>query len=125
MYEVIFLKYLHQILLIFLFSFLGELLRSLIPLPIPASIYGMILLFGALFLKIVPAKAVKDMGGFLTSILALLFVSPAVGIVEDWALIREDLLAILILLVASTVLTFGIAGRTAQAFLKKGGDSNG
>jgi len=52
-------------------------------------------------------------------------VSPAVGIVEDWALIQEDLLAILLLLVASTALTFGIAGRVTQAFLKKGGARNG
>ena len=67
-------------------------------------------------------EQVKDTGAFLTSILPILFVSPAVGIVEDWALIRDDLIPILLLLVASTVLTFGIAGRVAQAFLKKGGE---
>ena len=44
------------------------------------------------------------------------------GIVDDWGLIRNDLLPILLLLVGSTVLTFGISGRIAQRFLKKGGD---
>ena len=119
------MKYLTQFVIIMGFSLLGEALQRLIPLPIPASVYGLLLLFAALCLKLVKLEQVKETAGFLTSILPILFVSPAVGIVEDWALIREDLLAILILLVASTVLTFGIAGRTAQAFLKKGGDSNG
>lgn len=119
------MKYLTQFVIIMGFTLLGEALQRLIPLPIPASAYGLLLLFAALCLKLVKLEQVKETAGFLTSILPILFVSPAVGIVEDWALIREDLLAILILLVASTVLTFGIAGRTAQAFLKKGGDSNG
>ena len=119
------MKYLTQFVIIMGFTLLGEALQRLIPLPIPASVYGLLLLFAALCLKLVKLEQVKEPAGFLTSILPILFVSPAVGIVEDWALIREDLLAILILLVASTVLTFGIAGRTAQAFLKKGGDSNG
>ena len=119
------MKYLTQFVIIMGFTLLGEALQRLLPLPIPASVYGLLLLFAALCLKLVKLEQVKETAGFLTSILPILFVSPAVGIVEDWALIREDLLAILILLVASTVLTFGIAGRTAQAFLKKGGDSNG
>ena len=116
------MKYLTQFLTIMGFTLAGEALQRLIPLPIPASVYGLLLLFSALCLKIVKLEQVKETGAFLTSILPILFVSPAVGIVEDWALIRDDLLAILLLLVASTVLTFGIAGRTAQAFLKKGGE---
>lgn len=119
------MKYLTQFLIIMGFTLAGEALQRLIPLPIPASVYGLLLLFAALCLKLVKLEQVKQTGAFLTSILPILFVSPAVGIVEDWALIREDLLAILLLLVASTVLTFGIAGRLAQAFLKKGGAGNG
>ena len=116
------MKYLSQFVIILGFTLLGEALQRLIPLPIPASVYGLLLLFAALCCKLVRLEQVKETAGFLSSILPILFVSPAVGIVEDWALIREDLLAILLLLFASTVLTFGIAGRTAQALLKKGGE---
>ena len=56
------MKYLHQLLLIFLFSFLGELLHSLISWPIPASIYGMVLLFIALSLRIVKLEHIKTTG---------------------------------------------------------------
>lgn len=118
------MKYLTQFLIIMGFTLAGEVLQRIIPLPIPASVYGLLLLFAALCFKLVKLEQVKETGAFLTSILPILFVSPAVGIVEDWALIREDLLAILLLLIGSTILTFGIAGRTAQAFLKKGGEGN-
>lgn len=118
------MKFLTQFLIIMGFTLAGEALQRLIPLPIPASVYGLALLFLALCLKIVKVEQVKQTGGFLTSILPILFVSPAVGIVEDWALIRNDLLPILLLLVGSTVATFGVSGRIAQAVLKKDGENH-
>ena len=118
------MKYLPQACLIFGFTFLGEALHALIPLPLPASIYGMILLFGALFLKIVPAKAVKDMGGFLTSILALLFVSPAVGLIDHWDTLKDNILPIILILFVSTVLTFAISGRATQWIMGKKEDTD-
>lgn len=115
------MKYLTQFLIIMGFTLAGEALQRIIPLPIPASVYGLALLFLALCCRVVKLEQVKETGSFLSSILPILFVSPAVGIVEDWALIRNDLLAILLLLVSSTILVFGISGRVTQAMLKKGG----
>lgn len=113
------MKYLTQFLTIMGFTLIGEVLQRIVPLPIPASVYGIALLFAALCLKWVKVEQVKETGSFLSSILPLLFVSPAVGIVEDWGLIREDLLAILLLLIGTTIMTFAISGRVAQAFLKE------
>ena len=114
------MKYFSQILIILGFTLAGEALQRLVPLPIPASVYGLALLFTALCLKLVRLEQVKETGTFLTSILSVLFVSPTVGIVDDWELIREELLPILLLLTASTVLTFAVSGRLAQHFLKGG-----
>ena len=116
------MKYLSQFLIILGFTLTGEALQRIIPLPIPASVYGLTLLFLALCLKIVKVDQVKQTGAFLTSILPILFVSPAVNIVDDWGLIRNDLLPIVLIMIGSTVLTFGIRGRVAQWMLKKGGD---
>ena len=113
------MKYLTQFLIIMGFTLLGEALQRLIPLPIPASVYGLTLLFLALCLKIVKVEQVKETGAFLTSILPILFVSPAVGIVEDWGLIADHLVPIVLILVGSTIASFGISGRIAQAFLEK------
>ena len=116
-----FVKYLSQFLIILGFTLAGEALQRLIPVSIPASVYGLALLFLALCLKIVRVEQVKDVGGFLTSLLPLLFVSPAVGIVDNWNLIRPQLLSIVLLLLASTVLTFGISGLVTKWLNRKGG----
>lgn len=115
------MKYLSQFLIIMGFTLAGEALQRLIPLPIPASVYGLVLLFAALCLKWVKVEQIRDVGGFFTSILPVLFVSPAVGIVEQWDVIRPQLLAIALLIVASTVLTFGISGSITQCLSRKGG----
>lgn len=116
------MKYLSQFLIILGFTLAGEALQRIVPLPIPASVYGLVLLFCALCLRLIKLEQVKQAGTFLTSILSLLFVSPTVNIVDNWGLIRDDLLPILLLLSASTALTFGISGRLAQFFLKDGAD---
>ena len=115
------MKYLSQFLIILGFTFAGEALQRLVPLPIPATVYGLLLLFAALCLGLVKLEQVKETGHFLASILPVLFVAPTVGIVEYWGLIADKLLPIALLLVATTALTFGIAGRITQHFAKKGG----
>ena len=104
------------------FTLAGEALQRLVPVTIPASVWGLALLFAALCLKLVKVEQVKEVGAFMISILPVMFVGPTVGIVEHWALIRPQLLAIVLLLVASTMLTFGISGRLTQRFSRKGGD---
>lgn len=113
------MKYLTQFLRILAFTLAGELLQRLVPLPIPASVYGLVLLFGALNTGLIKLEQVKDAGGFLISILPILFVSPAVGILDNWEAIRGALIPILALTLLSTVLTFGIAGRATQAMMGK------
>lgn len=113
------MKYLSQFLILLGVSLLGEALQRLVPLPIPASVYGIVLLFAALSLKIIKVEQVKDAGSFLTSILPILFVSPAVGILENWDLIRGALLPVTLLVLASTIVTFGISGKLTQTLQDK------
>lgn len=115
------MKYLSQFCIILGFTLAGEALQRLLPLPIPASVWGLALLFLALCLRLVKTEQVKDVSAFLISIMAVLFVSPAVGIADNWALIRPQLLPIFLLLAASTMLVFGISGGITQLLMKKGG----
>lgn len=117
--------FISQLLIILGFTLGGEALQRLLPLPVPAAVYGLILLFLALCLGLVKVEQVKQAGGFLTSLLPLLFVSPTVGIAEQWGLIAPRLFPVALLLLSTTVLTFGIAGRIAQRILRKGGSGNG
>jgi len=106
-------------------SFLGEILQRLIPMPIPASVYGIVLLFLALCLKIVKLEQVKEVGGFLSSILPILFVPPVVGILENWTKIRGSVVAIFLLAALTTVMTFFLSGRIAQKMAEKGEKDHG
>lgn len=119
------MKYLSQFLIILGFTFLGEALQRLLPLSIPASVYGLALLFLALCFGIVKLPQVKQTANFLSSLLPLLFVSPTVRIAEQWSLIQNQLLPIFLVLAASTSLTFGISGSITQRLLEKGGKDNG
>ena len=118
------MKYLSQLIIILGFTLLGEALQRLIPLPIPASIYGLALLFVALCLKIVKPEQVAEVSGFLRSILPMLFVGPAVSILEHWGLIADHIFSIALVILGTTVSTFGIAG-TVTKFCGKGGDHHG
>ena len=113
------MKYLSQILLICTFSFLGEVLHALIPWPIPASIYGMLLLFAALSVKLIRVEQVKDAGSFLTSFLPVLFVAPIVSLLDCWEQIRPHLLPILAILIGSTILCFAVSGRVTQWYIRR------
>lgn len=119
------MKYFRQILVVFLFSCLGELLHGLISFPIPASIYGMALMFAALALKIVKLEDVKDAGGFLVSILPVLFVAPIVSLLDCWDIVRPRIIPIVLILVISTFLCFLVSGWVTQLLVKKRGADNG
>ena len=77
------MKYVRQLLIILFVSFFGELLKYIIPLSIPASIYGMVLLFLALELKILKVSDIKETSNFLIEIMPLMFV-PGVGLLDSW-----------------------------------------
>lgn len=116
------MKYLRQFAIIMFFTLAGELCQALLPLPIPGSIYGMVLLLLAFALKILKVEAVKDTGSFLVSILPVLFVAPAVGLVACWDLIRPQLGKIAMLIVISTVITFAVSGLLTKMISKGGND---
>ena len=96
------MKYLTQFLRIAAITLVGELLQRLIPLPVPASVYGLILLFIALCTGVIKLEQVKDAAGFLISILPILFVPTAVGILGNWPVIKNDVIAIFLLALLST-----------------------
>lgn len=114
------MNYIRQFLIIMGFTLAGEALQRLIPLPIPASVYGLVLLFLGLCLKLIRLSWVKPTAGFLISLLPVLFVSHVAGIVEHWGAIRPQIWGICLLIVSTTVITFGVSGGLAQKLRRKG-----
>ncbi len=103
------------------FAFLGELLHHFIPLPIPASIYGIVLLFLALETKILKVSDIKETSSFLIAIMPLMFLPPAVGVIESWNLLRESWVPYVVVTLISTIVVMGVSGRVTQGIIRKGG----
>ena len=87
------MKYLQQFGIILAVSFVGELLNYAIPLSIPASIYGLVLMFVCLCMKWIKLEDVKETAVFLIEIMPLMFIPAAVGLITSWNIIRPKLLA--------------------------------
>lgn len=111
-------NYIKQFSIILLFAFLGEILRAVIPLPVPASIYGILLLFLALERRWLAAGDIREAVGFLIQIMPILFVPPAVGIMQAWSVLKPDLGPYLLIVIASTVLVILVTGRFTQFILR-------
>ena len=115
------MKYIAQFCIILGYTFIGEALQRILPLPIPGSVYSLVLLFLALCLGRVRLDEIQETAHYLTTILPVMFVAPAVGIVEYLDAISSNLIPILLILIGTTVITFGISGTLVQKFLKKEG----
>ncbi len=114
------MKFVKESCMILLFCLAGELCHALLPFPIPASIYGMVLLLAAFFLKLIKVEDVEKTGTGLVSLLPLFLIVPAVGILAHWELIRPNLLKIAILIIVTTCLTFVVSGLITK-LIRKGG----
>ncbi len=115
------MKYVLQLMLILFLSFLGELLADLIPLPVPAGIYGMIILFICLCLGIIPLRAVRETGKFLISIMSVMFIPATVGLMDAWSAMQAMLIPVLLVSTLLTCLIMACTGHTTQALLRQSG----
>lgn len=113
------MKYLRQLLIILIFSFIGEILHSLIPIQVPASIYGLVLLFIALLTGLIQLPQVKETAKYLIEIMPLMFIPAGVGLLESWGNLKSILVPVLLLLVASTILVMGVSGKVTQGIIQR------
>jgi len=113
------LKYTKQLSIILGISFFGELLNGIIPLPIPASIYGMLIMFILLVTGVLKKEAIKETSSFLLMIMPMMFIPAAGGVIEKWPIIRPIILPAVIACVPVTIIVMVITGRVTQAIIMK------
>lgn len=113
------MKYIKQLAWILFISFMGEVLRYFIPLPIPASIYGLVLMIIALRTKLLKLDSVKDTGKYLIDIMPLAFIPACVGLMTAWDVLKPILVPVVIISGVSTVLVMGITGRVTQSIIRR------
>lgn len=113
------MKYFRQFFLILAISFAGEILHMVLPLPVPASIYGLVLMLLALVTGIVKIEQVKDTAIFLIEIMPVMFIPAGVGLVVSWNVLKPLLIPVAIITFVSFVAVAVATGRTAQWMIKK------
>ena len=108
------MKHFAQIAIIAAVSFAGELLNYLIPLPIPGSIYGLVLMLILLISGVFQVEQVKTTGDWLLSLMPVMFVGPVVGLIDSFDSYKDFLLPLVIIIPVTTLLTMAVTGRTVQ-----------
>lgn len=114
------MKYITELAVILCFTLLGELVRLAVPLPVPAGIYGLLLLFFSLLFGVVKLGQVAHTGHYLLEVMIVMFIAPGVGIIKNWGLLSTVLVPYCVIVVISTVAVMAVTGRVAQGLMKKG-----
>lgn len=117
------MKYLKQFLIIIGVSCIGELLNYLIPLPIPASIYGLVIMLGLLVSKKLRLEDVENTANFLIEIMPVLFIPAAAGLIVSWQELEAMLIPALIITIISTFLVILVTGKVTDLLISKRGTS--
>lgn len=115
------MKFIGQLSIILTISLIAELMEYLIPLPVAASIYGLILMLAGLISGVIPLKKVEGAADFLVEIMPILFIPPTVGIMTSVEALKDMLIPLGVISVLTTILIMTVTGRVSQRILRHSG----
>ena len=112
------MKHLKQLAIILAVSFAGEALHSLIPLPVPGSIYGLLLMLALLMTGVVKIHEVKAVGDWLITLMPIMFVAPTAGLISGFDSYRGFIIPIIVIVLVTTPLTMVVTGKTVEGLMR-------
>lgn len=95
-------------------SLVGEIMSFLIPFPVPASIYGIVLMLLLLISGMLKVEQVKEVSSFLIEIMPVMFIPAGVGLMNSYGLLAPSLGAYAVIIIFSTVAVMAVSGLVAQ-----------
>lgn len=113
------MKILKQLMIILVISMTGEVLKAVIPLPVPASVYGLVLMVTALKIRLIRLEQVKDAAAVLIETMPVMFIPAAVGLMTAWGALKPIWGPTVIIILATTVLVMAATGLVTQAVIRK------
>lgn len=114
------MKYMKQFGIILGVTCVGEMTKYFVPLPIPGSIYGLVLMLILLMTGVVKLEQVKDVAEFLIEIMPLMFIPAGVGLLNSWGQLQGILFPVSVITVVSTFVVMIATGKVTDLFLEKG-----
>ena len=113
------MNFLRQFLIILCISFVGEVCKMLLPFPVPASIYGIIILFLLLVTGLLKLEQIKQTADFLIEIMPVMFIPAAAGLLDSWGALSPILVPVAVITAVSTVIVMVVSGRTTQFVIRR------
>lgn len=113
------MKYIIKFLVIALISLAGELLNYLIPLPIPGSIYGFVILFVLLLTGVIKVSYIKPVTDFLLDVMPVTFIGPGAALITMLADLKGMFLPVLLAVTVSTSLVIGVTAAVVEKIAVK------
>lgn len=111
------MKYLKQLSIILVITFAGELLNAFLPFPVPASIYGLVILFLCLEFGVLKAESIRETAVWLVEMIPLMFVPAGAGLLKSWGALKPILWQVAVITVVSTVAVMAVSGWVTQAVI--------
>lgn len=105
--------------ILYLMLYLGKVIAYLVPLGVPASIWGLLLLFIALSLQIIRVEWIALGASLFIRYMALLFIPVSVGIIKYADLLFSQAKALIIPNIFSTFTTLIMIGLLSDYFFSR------
>lgn len=108
------MKILIQIGVIFGLYWISQCIEAVLPFLFPASVISMLVLLALLLLKVVKVEQIREKVDFVLGNLSFFFVPVLVSVMNYVDIIAENALALIVISMVSTVLTFGVTAWVVQ-----------
>ena len=108
------MKVLRQFLIILMISLLGEILNRILPFPVPASVYGLVLMLAALMTGVIRVPQVKE-----ASVILIELMPAAVGLMTAWDKLRPVVVPVIVITFVTTLLVMGVTGIVTEKVIEK------
>ena len=106
-----------EFMLILVINYIGILISTVLPFPLPGTITALLLLFLLLQFKVLKLEKIENAGNFLLLNMTIFFMPPTVKIIDSYELLEKDLFKIIVIILVSTFLTMGITGKVVQLMI--------
>lgn len=116
------MRYMRQFGIILGVTCIGEVLKYFLPLPVPGSIYGLVLMLGLLMSGVIKVEHVKEVGEFLIEIMPLMFIPAGVGLMTSWSQLSPFLVPLVVITVVSTFVVMIVTGKVTDFLLDRKGE---
>lgn len=109
---------LNEFIILFIINYIGIIISKVFKLPIPGTIIGMVLFFILLYTKILKVEKVENAVTVLILNMTILFMPPAVRILDNIHFLDGQFIKVIILIILTTLITMGTTGKIVQFMIE-------